>query len=66
LAGYRYFYAMIAGNTEGIAYRTLMYSRKVTIAHWLAFWLPVLCLAVLIAITIVRKRRERIVLLDEF
>jgi hypothetical protein len=67
LSGYRFFYAMVAPNTEGNAYRALMYSRKVIIANWGAFLFPLVCIVIAIVITSLRKKSASQRLLhDEF
>ena len=65
LTGFRYFLAMVSGSFEAVAYRESMFSRKLFIAHWAAFFLPVACLILAIVITVVRKKRAS-VMYDEF
>lgn len=42
LLGFRYFLAMVATNSEGFLYRSLMvgYGRKLVLSHWFAFLGP--------------------------
>lgn len=65
LTGFRYFLAMVSGTSEGVMYRSLLYQRRMIYVHYLGFWLPLVILILLVAVTIVR-RRSRSLMYDEF
>lgn len=56
LTGYRFFLAVVSSSFEGKVYRSEIYQRRLLYAHWVAFWLPVLCLLIVAAIYFYRKK----------
>ena len=65
LSGFRYFLAMISGSFEGKLYQAQIFQRRVVYAHYAAFWLPLICLGIVIAISYWRKKQRRLIY-DEF
>lgn len=65
LTGYRFFLAVVSGSFEGKVYRSEIYQRRLLYAHWAAFWLPVVCLLIAIAIVLYRKKMSSRSLIHE-
>ena len=65
LSGFRYFLAMVSGSFEGKAYQAQIFQRRLVYTHYAAFWLPLICLAVVAAVSVWRKKQRRL-LYDEF
>jgi len=65
LAGFRYFLAMVSTGFEGKLYQASIFQRRVVWSHHAAFWLPLICLLVVVAISFWRKRQRKLIY-DEF
>jgi len=67
LTGYRFFLAVVSNSFEGKVYQSEIFQRRLLYAHWGAFWIPVVCMIIVLAIHFYRRKySSRSLIHEEF